>query len=209
MLFNSWTFWIFFAIVLPLYWLLPHKLQNRMLLLASYIFYGWWDWRLLPLLKFSTVMEYCLGNLVANAKTDRLRKVCIWTSAVLNLALLCVFKYYGFFSSQLAALLSTVGIPASLPVLNIILPIGISFYTFQSMSYVLDIYRGVGVPAKQFLDFALYVAFFPHLIAGPIMRSGLRADEAAGTKLLKQIVARRTYRGRLYAGLVLHREWAL
>lgn len=204
MLFNSWTFWLFFSIVLPLYWLLPHKAQNRMLLLASYVFYGWWDWRFLPLILFSTAMDYYLGLWVAKADSPRTRKFCIVVSVSLNLFLLGIFKYYGFFSRELMHLLSSLGIPASLPVLNVILPVGISFYTFQSMSYVLDIYRGIGIPARNIADFALYVAFFPHLVAGPIMRSGLRAVEAGGAGLLKQIVVPRHYRdGDFQQGLYL------
>jgi alginate O-acetyltransferase complex protein AlgI len=194
MLFNSWTFWIFFAVVLPLYWVLPHKAQNRFLLAASYVFYGWWDWRFLPLILFSTAMDFTLGNVVAASRTARGRKACIWVSVALNLTLLGIFKYYGFFSSQLAAALGRLGLGAPLPVLHIILPVGISFYTFQSMSYVIDIYRGISAPAKSFWDFALYVAFFPHLVAGPIMRSGLRKDESGGSGLLKQIVTKRRLR---------------
>lgn len=202
MLFNSWSFWLFFSIVLPLYWLLPHKAQNRMLLAASYLFYGWWDWRFLPLILFSTAMDFYLGLWVARASSPRTRRSCIAVSVTLNLLLLGIFKYYGFFSHELARLLSSLGLPASLPVLNVILPVGISFYTFQSMSYVIDIYRGVGIPSRSLLDFALYVAFFPHLVAGPIMRSGLRADEAGAAGLLKQIVVPRRFRdGDFQAGL--------
>jgi len=183
MLFNSWTFWAFFAIVLPLYWLLDHKRQNWFLIAASYLFYGWWDWRFLILIAFSTVMDYHLGRLVA----ARPRKSWVVLSVVLNLALLGVFKYYNFFAGELAR---ATGL--SLPMLQLILPVGISFYTFQSMSYVLDISRGVTQPAKSLANFALYVSFFPHLVAGPIMRSG----NSMGKGLLKQLEAPRVYRDR-------------
>jgi alginate O-acetyltransferase complex protein AlgI len=191
MLFNSWPFWAFAAIVIPLYWLLPFKWQNRMLLVASYFFYGCWNWRYLYLIAGSTVMDYYLGLAVSRAATPRSRRTLVTISVVVNLLLLGFFKYYGFFSDQTSGLLHLLGIPVSLPVLHILLPIGISFYTFQSMSYVIDISRGVTEPAKSFLDFALYVSFFPHLVAGPIMRSG---NSENGRGLLKQLQAPRFYR---------------
>jgi len=196
MLFNSWTFWAFFAIVLPIYWLLPQKGQTLFLIGASYLFYGWWDWRFLPLIAFSTVMDYCLGNLVAATPPGPRRRSYVTVSVIVNLALLGVFKYYNFFSAQFAHGLDSLGIHISLPILHIILPVGISFYTFQSMSYVLDISRGVTQPAKNFLNFALYVCFFPHLVAGPIMRSGTKDHDPLGRGLLKQLEAPRFYRDR-------------
>lgn len=194
MLFNSWQFWLFFAAVLPAYWILPHRLQNRMLLAASYFFYGCWNWKFVPLIVFSTALDYCLGNVVARASGPRSRKACLAASIAVNLTLLGIFKYYGFFATQMNSLLTQLGAPLLLPVLRVILPVGISFYTFQSISYVFDIYRGVGKPASSFLDFALYVAFFPHLVAGPIMRSGLREADTKAPGLLKQIVTPRAYR---------------
>lgn len=194
MLFTTWTFAAFFAIVLPLYWVLNHRNQNRMLLAASYLFYGWWDWRFLPLLMGSTLMDFYLGNLVSRVKRLRDKRICVAFSVVVNLALLGVFKYYGFFSKELASLFQSLGIPVSFPVLDLILPVGISFYTFQSMSYVLDISRGVTTPARSFWDFALYVSFFPHLVAGPIMRSGAKGQDTANKGLLKQVMAPRFFR---------------
>ncbi len=223
MLFNSWEFWAFFAVVLPLYWLLPRisfknrgrnlpiatsapganvaeaspsktpgvavRAQNRFLLVASYVFYGAWNWRFLPLILFSTAMDFLLGRAVATATGARRRKLLIGASVILNLTLLAVFKYYDFFAGQLASIFGVLRIPISLPLLHLLLPVGISFYTFQSMSYVWDIYRGISKPAESFWDFALYVSFFPHLVAGPIMRSGLRKSETGGAPgLLKQIV---------------------
>jgi D-alanyl-lipoteichoic acid acyltransferase DltB (MBOAT superfamily) len=201
MLFNSWPFWVFLAVVLPIYWLLPHKQQNLFLIGASYLFYGWWDWRFLVLIAFSTAMDYSLGRAVAFAPPER-RRSYVAVSVVLNLALLGVFKYYNFFSGELAHALSSVGVHLSPPVLKVILPVGISFYTFQSMSYVLDISRGATKPASNFRDFALYVCFFPHLVAGPIMRSGTTEHDALGRGLLKQLEAPRSYReGDFQAGL--------
>lgn len=207
MLFNSWTFWVFLAVVLPIYWRLPHRLQNLFLLAASYLFYGWWDWRFLLLIALSTVMDFALGNLVFAAPTGRRRSQYVCISVIVNLLLLGVFKYYNFFSTELNGLLLSFGVKSSLPLLNVILPVGISFYTFQSMSYVLDIARNVTIPAKRFGDFALYVSFFPHLVAGPIMRSGTKEHDPAGRGLLKQLEAPRRYRtGDFQEGLyhVLH-----
>lgn len=194
MLFNSWTFWIFFALVLPIYWLLPYRPQTFFLLGASYLFYGWWDWRFLPLIAFSTVMDYVLGLLVANAPTETIKNRYVWVSIALNLTLLGVFKYYNFFAHELVSALNSMGIEASLPVVELLLPVGISFYTFQSMSYVFDIARGVTKPAANFWNFALYVSFFPHLVAGPIMRSGAKGQDALGRGLLKQLEAPRVRR---------------
>jgi D-alanyl-lipoteichoic acid acyltransferase DltB (MBOAT superfamily) len=190
MLFNTWTFWAFAAIVIPLYWLLPFKWQNRMLLLASYVFYGWWNWRFLFLIAGSTAMDYWLGVAVNSAAPPR-RKRLVALSVAVNLTLLGVFKYYNFFARELVHALNGIGIPASAPVFALLLPVGISFYTFQSMSYVIDIARGKTQPARTFFDFALYVAFFPHLVAGPIMRSG---NSENGRGLLNQLENSRIYR---------------
>lgn len=196
MLFNSWTFWAFFAIVLPVYWLLSHRRQNAFLIAASYLFYGWWDWRFLILIAFSTLMDYGLGTAVASAPAGPRRRFFVSISVILNLALLGVFKYYNFFSAELARGLSSLGLELSPPALDLILPVGISFYTFQSMSYVLDIARGASRPASNLLNFALYVSFFPHLVAGPIMRTGTKEHDALGRGLLKQLEAPRSYRER-------------
>jgi alginate O-acetyltransferase complex protein AlgI len=191
MLFNTWSFWIFLAAVLPLYWALPFRWQNRMLLAASYFFYGCWSWKLLPLILGSTLMDYGLGIAVSRAEEPGARKRLVAISVAVNLALLGFFKYYGFFAREATRMSESLGLPISLPLWNIILPVGISFYTFQSMSYVIDISRRVTEPARNFWDFALYVAFFPHLVAGPIMRSG---NSENGVGLLKQIQAPRRYR---------------
>ena len=191
MLFNTWQFWAFLAVVLPAYWILPFRWQNRLLIVASYYFYGCWNWKFLPLIMGSTLMDYFLGMAVARSSSPAKRRRLVVISVVVNLALLGFFKYYGFFARETSHLFIRLGLPISLPVWSIILPVGISFYTFQSMSYVIDISRGKSAPAENFWDFALYVCFFPHLVAGPIMRSG---NSAQGVGLLKQLQAARFYR---------------
>ena len=172
MLFNSYVFWVFFAVVLLAYRRLPHRGQNRMLLVASYLFYGWWDWRFLSLIFISTVIDYIAAVNIVKTDSPRRRKLLLALSACTNLGLLGTFKYYGFFSTELVSLFSALSLPVSLPSMKIILPVGISFYTFQTMSYTIDVYRGKTEPVRNFLDFALYVCFFPQLVAGPIERSG-------------------------------------
>lgn len=183
MLFNSLTFFIFFAIVFLLYLALPHRGQNRLMLAASYLFYGAWDWRFLFLLMFTTTTDFLIGQAIAGAASPRARKSWVAASAILDLGILGFFKYFNFFVDSFAVLLETLGFHASLPLLRIILPVGISFYTFQSMSYVIDVYRGVLPPARRWSDVALYVAFFPQLVAGPIERA---------TNLLPQVQQPRT-----------------
>ena len=171
MLFNSYIFWAFFACVFVLYRLLPHRGQNYMLLAASYIFYGYWDWRFLFIMLFSTVVDYFAAILIGESGSPRRRKMILVASICVQLGLLGLFKYYGFFAHELSELLSRVGLPISLPVLHVLLPVGISFYTFQTMSYTIDVYRGQFKYTKNFVDFALFVSFFPHLVAGPIVRA--------------------------------------
>jgi alginate O-acetyltransferase complex protein AlgI len=185
MLFNSYIFWVFFALVFVLYRRLGHRGQNYMLLVASYVFYGYWDWRFLFLMLFSTVVDYTAAILISQAQSRSRRKVFLVTSIVIQLTLLGLFKYYGFFSQQLASVFGLVGIPVYLPALKFLLPVGISFYTFQTMSYMIDVYRGEYPCEKNFINFALFVSFFPHLVAGPLVRA---------TKLLPQIATPRTRR---------------
>lgn len=170
MLFNSFPFAYFFAILLPLYWVLPHKPQNYLLLAASYFFYSRWDPRFLSLLILSTVMDYACGLAVDRIEEPRRRKLFVAISMVLNLGMLGYFKYYNFFAESLQAALARGGITVPLAHLNVVLPIGISFYTFQSMSYVIDVYRRDIKPTRNLFEFAAFVSFFPHLVAGPIMR---------------------------------------
>lgn len=172
MLFNSQVFLIFFVVVYGLYRLLPHRWQNVLLLVSSYFFYGWWDWRFLTLIFLSTVIDYIAGGIIYSAgPNQRRRKAAVVVSMTSNLVILGFFKYFNFFADNLSAVLQYAGLPAFTRHLNIILPVGISFYTFQAMSYALDIYRGHLKPARSFLNFATFVAYFPQLVAGPIERA--------------------------------------
>lgn len=184
MLFNSFEFAYFFLLFFPVYWLLPHRGQNFLLLAGSYYFYACWDPRFLILLVVSTLMDYACGLAVDRIEQPNRRKLFVALSMALNLGLLGYFKYYNFFAESLQALLMRWGWNASLTHLNVILPIGISFYTFQSMSYVIDIYRREVRPTRNLVQFAAFVAFFPHLVAGPIMRA---------TSLLPQIEQKRRF----------------
>jgi D-alanyl-lipoteichoic acid acyltransferase DltB (MBOAT superfamily) len=138
-------------------------------------------------------MDFCLGNLVAAAPEGASRQRYVWISVIVNLSLLGLFKYYNFFVHEVTDALNDLGLSVSLPFVELILPVGISFYTFQSMSYVFDIARGVTRPATDFWNFALYVSFFPHLVAGPIMRSGAKGQDELGRGLLKQLEVPRTW----------------
>ena len=182
MLFNSFTFLVFLTIVYSLYLLLNHRWQNWMLLLASYIFYGWWDWRFLAIIAFTTVLDYLVSLRIVQAHTEAGQRGWLAVSVGCNLLVLGIFKYFNFFAGSFVTLLNTFGVHASWTTLHIILPIGISFYTFQSISYSIDVYRKQIEPPKRFLDYALYVAFFPQMVAGPIQRA---------THFLPQVVATR------------------
>lgn len=171
MLFNTLQFWGFFAIVGFAYVVLPHRAQNRMLLVASYVFYGAWDWRFLGLILFSTIVDYLVGLRMARETAEPRRKMLLWVSLGVNLGMLAIFKYLGFFVQSFSDMLATIGYQADPFTLSIVLPVGISFYTFQTLSYTIDIYRRDLEPTHDFLDFALFVAFFPQLVAGPIERA--------------------------------------
>jgi alginate O-acetyltransferase complex protein AlgI len=170
-LFNSYAFWIFFALVWALYRCLPHRGQNVVLLIASYFFYGCWDWRFLPLILTTTAVSYFSAIQIADSGNKRTQHIWMVLAAVVSLGLLAFFKYWGFFTDSAVALLTTLGFHADLNTLKIVLPVGISFYTFQTMSYTIDVYRGQVTPSRSFTDYALYVAYFPQLVAGPIERS--------------------------------------
>jgi len=182
MLFNSWTFPAFFALVWLAYRQLQHRAQNVLLVVASYVFYGWWDWRFLSLLAISTVVDFTCGRWVYEASDPKIRLRYLRVSLLTNLGILGFFKYFNFFVGSVASGLAALGLEANTPVLQVVLPVGISFYTFQTMAYTIDIYRGREQPTQSMLDFALYVAYFPQLVAGPIERS---------THLLPQIIAPR------------------
>ena len=171
MLFSELVFWGFFAVVMAAYLVLPHKAQNRMLLVASYVFYAAWDWRFLGLILISTMVDYLVGLSMAREHRDIRRKRLLWLSLGVNLGMLGVFKYLGFFIDSFQTFLAGVRFEADPLVLSIVLPVGISFYTFQTLSYTIDIYRRELEPTRDFLDFALFVAFFPQLVAGPIERA--------------------------------------
>lgn len=195
MLFNSIQFAVFFAIVYCLYLYLDYKWQNRMLLVASCIFYGAWDWRFLLLLFVTILIDYMCGLKIHGTCDVRKKKRYLWISILSNLAILGFFKYCNFFVSNLQILFAHIGLKIHPQFLGIVLPVGISFYTFQSMSYVIDVYRGQLKPATKLFDFALFVTFFPQLVAGPIERA---------THLLPQILSPRKFRANwFYQGLYL------
>jgi len=182
MLFNSLQFLLFFIVIYGLYVRLGHRGQNRLLLLASYVFYGSWNWKFLSLIFISTVLDYFCGIKIYESRDVRQRKKYLFLSILGNLSILGFFKYFNFFASNLQGLLGFFGFSIQPHYLNIILPIGISFYTFQTMSYTIDIYRKGMEPTRKFLDFALFVSFFPQLVAGPIERA---------KRLLPQILSER------------------
>jgi alginate O-acetyltransferase complex protein AlgI len=171
MLFDSTAYVLFLILVVLVYWRLPLRKQNYFLLAASYFFYGWWDWRFLILMAGSTLVDYFVARKIAATSNDRTRRLLLLFSIVLNLSFLGVFKYFNFFvdsTARLAALLGLKQIPVS--VWRILLPPGISFYTFQEVAYIVDVYHRKLEPAKSLVDYALFISLFPHLIAGPIQR---------------------------------------
>jgi alginate O-acetyltransferase complex protein AlgI len=172
MLFNTVEFGAFFVVVLGVYALLPSfRWQNYFLLAASYVFYGRWDYRFLALIFTSTTVDFFVGRLLYETTHPGRKKLILFWSILFNLGFLGFFKYFNFFATNVEALLAGLGLSPGITTLKIILPVGISFYTFQSMSYTLDIYRGLMAPTRRFSDFALNVAFFPHMVAGPIQRA--------------------------------------
>jgi D-alanyl-lipoteichoic acid acyltransferase DltB (MBOAT superfamily) len=173
MLFNSFEFLIFLPIVFLLYWFVFNKNlrnQNLLILIASYVFYGWWSWKFLGLLAFSTVLDFFYGFGVASPKRWR-SKLFLWLSIINNVGFLAIFKYYNFFANEFLRAAGAVGLHPHLLLIEVALPVGISFYTFHGMSYVFDIYRGVSKPVTNFVDYAVFVCFFPLLVAGPIERA--------------------------------------
>ncbi|MFH1747327.1 MAG: MBOAT family O-acyltransferase [Planctomycetota bacterium] len=170
MLFNSWLFIAFFVVVYLVYLRVRHNAQNWLLLAASYYFYACWDWRFLSLILISTAVDFVCSRRIASAIERRTRRRYLVVSVITNLGLLGAFKYYDFFVGNLEVLLTALGIPCSSMTLGIIVPVGISFYTFQTMSYTIDVYRKELPACDRLRDFALYVAFFPQLVAGPIER---------------------------------------
>jgi alginate O-acetyltransferase complex protein AlgI len=174
MFFNSFTFFVFFIIMFFIYWF-PLKnntrAQNVFILCSSYIFYGWWDWRFLGLILLSTLVDYFVGIQLSKQDHKNKRKRLLALSVIFNLGLLCFFKYFNFFIDNWINAWQSVGVEFSVSSLNIILPVGISFYTFQTMSYTIDVYRNQIKSTTSFINFATFVAFFPQLVAGPIERA--------------------------------------
>ena len=187
MLFNSIDFIVFLPIVFLIYWKILHKkikFQNALILVSSYIFYGWWDWRFLFLILFSTIVDFLIGQFIFKSESNKKRKILLITSLVVNLGLLGFFKYYNFFLDNFIQAFSFFGRSISSSSLQIILPVGISFYTFQTLSYTIDIYKKKIEPSYDFLSFAAFVSFFPQLVAGPIERA---------SQLLPQFYKKRTF----------------
>lgn len=171
MLFNSYIFLIFLAIVVPTYFLLPQKSRNVFLLFCSYFFYGYWDWRFTSLLLISTIIDFFVGKAISRISVPRKRKVLLLISLSSNLMILGFFKYFDFFVDSFQNMIEPFGLKLDFLHLNVILPVGISFYTFQTLSYTIDIYREKLQATNSFIDFAVFVSFFPQLVAGPIERA--------------------------------------
>jgi len=187
MLFNSIGFAIFLPTIFALYWFVFNKsfrLQNLLLLVSSYFFYACWDWRFLFLLVFSTLLDYFTGLKMMQAENQHSRKIWFWLSIVVNLGFLGVFKYYNFFADSFASAIGQLGFQVNPWTLNVILPVGISFYTFHGLSYVIDIYKRRIKAERNFIDYSVFVSFFPLLVAGPIERA---------THLLPQIQRNREF----------------
>src|SRR5262245_56127367 len=183
MVFNSLHFLWFFVVVYALYRVLPHRAQNWLLLVASYYFYAAWDWRFLGLLLGSTLVDYSCARALDVTEAPRRRKALLTISLTFNLTLLAFFKYFNFFADNLHVVFGAIGWKLDFVTLRVLLPVGISFYTFVTMSYVIDVYRREIPATRDLVDFAVFVAYFPHLVAGPILRA---------SKLLTQIDNPRT-----------------
>jgi alginate O-acetyltransferase complex protein AlgI len=195
MLFDTPVYLVFLTVVVLVYWRLSWRPQNVFLLIASYIFYAWWDWRFLGLILLSTVVDYFCAHIVDRSSDQVKRKAALVVSVVLNLGFLGVFKYFNFFIDSFAGLMDAMGLPVSHSTLRILLPPGISFYTFQALAYIVDVYYRRLKPAGSLVDYALFISLFPHLIAGPIQRP---------SHLLPQVQTPRTFdASRFFDGLML------
>ena len=187
MFFNSLDFAIYLSIVFVLYWFVTQKnlkLQNALIVIASYVFYGWWDWRFLGLVVFSSLVDYSIGLALKSEENIKKRKLFLWLSIAVNLGFLGFFKYYNFFVDNFVEVFSLLGQPIQPNTLNIILPVGISFYTFQTLSYTIDVYKKKLEPTQDLISFLAFVSFFPQLVAGPIERA---------TNLLPQFYEKREF----------------
>ena len=186
MIFNSLIFLLFLAVVLPVYYRLKHRAQNWFLLFASYFFYGWWDPRFLGLLWFTSFFDYFCARWIDKTASPIRRKWLLAGSMTVNLTVLGFFKYFNFFADSAAGVLNFFGLAAHPLALHIILPIGISFYTFMSMSYTIDVYRRELKPSASLLDYQLFVCYFPHLVAGPIMRASKLLPQFQTARVIKR-----------------------
>ena len=196
MYFDTPVYFVFLTLVVLAYWQLQWRAQNVLLLVASYFFYGWWNWRFLFLMGGSTLVDYFLAAQIAKSSDTRERRMYLVVSLVMNFGFLAIFKYFNFFIDSFGNVARLFGHTDRLaPVLHIILPAGISFYTFQAVAYIVDVYYRKMAPAKTLLDYALFISFFPHLVAGPIQRP---------THLLPQAESPRTFDPRrVFDGLML------
>ena len=186
MIFTSLHFAVFFVVVYALYRVLPHRPQNWLLLGASYYFYAAWDWRFLSLLIGSTIVDYSMARYIARTEAPRRRRLAVVVSLVFNLGMLGFFKYFNFFAGSLARVFALFGWHLDPITLHVILPIGISFYTFMTISYVIDVYRRDVQPTTNLIDFAVFVAYFPHLVAGPILRAPLLLPQIARPRVISR-----------------------
>ena len=183
MVFNSFEFAVFLPLVFLLYWTVLRKRQNVLLLAASYLFYGWWDWRFLSLIIISTFTDFYVARAIPGQDDPGRRRLLMLTSVGVNLGILAFFKYFNFFIDSAVEVFGSIGLEPTTPTLTILLPVGISFYTFQTLGYTIDVFRGKMEPTRDLLSFAVYVAYFPQLVAGPIERA---------SRLLPQIQKLRT-----------------
>lgn len=196
MLFDTPVYLIFLALAVTCYWRLGWRKQNLFLLAASYFFYGWWDWRFLGVMLTSTLVDYNLALKIANNSNQRLRKTLLIASLVMNFGFLGFFKYCNFCVDTFTQVIVLIGVRHVSPFfLKIILPPGISFYTFQEVAYIIDVYQGKQQPSHSLVDYALFISLFPHLIAGPIQRP---------SHLLPQVQQPREFESRtFFNGLML------
>jgi alginate O-acetyltransferase complex protein AlgI len=174
MFFNSLDFAVFLPLVFILFWFVTNKnlkLPNLLIVFVSYIFYGWWDWKFLYLIIFSTLVDYFVGVSLKSENNQKKRKFLLWISILVNLGFLGFFKYYNFFLDNFVCAFFIFGMDINANSLNIILPVGISFYTFQTLSYTIDVYKRRLEPTQDFIAFSAFVSFFPQLVAGPIERA--------------------------------------
>src|SRR5271165_1445602 len=170
MWFDTPAYALFLILVVAIYWRLGRRSQNVLLLGASYLFYGWWDYRFLLLMMGSTAIDFIIARSIQRSNEHSARRLLLVISLVVNFAILGVFKYFNFFTDSFTHVLNALGLGVSAPLLRILLPPGISFYTFQEVAYIVDVYKGELEPSRSLVDYGLFVSLFPHLIAGPIQR---------------------------------------